>query len=170
MCGCHFWYTRYCVPPLQFGGITECLRTFPFAFERPSIPVIWWLLTYSTPLTDNQHMFRWQQPRRVKVSDDLNQRGLSWSWVEKCLRLRASACVCVRLCACRKLNIRTRLLFKDFRDVLYIYIKVDYISVLFAVLYRRTSIEGGAHMLYVNSWTLDAFTKKNVGSMCDPHP
>ena len=33
----------------------------------------------STPLTDNHHnMFRWQQPRRVKVSDDLNQRGLSW--------------------------------------------------------------------------------------------
>ena len=33
----------------------------------------------STPLTDNQHnMFRWQQPHRVKVSDDLNQRGLSW--------------------------------------------------------------------------------------------
>ena len=32
----------------------------------------------STPLTDNQHnMFRWQQLRRVKVSDDLNQRGLS---------------------------------------------------------------------------------------------
>ena len=33
----------------------------------------------STSLTDNQHnTFRWQQPRCVKVSDNLNQRGLSW--------------------------------------------------------------------------------------------
>ena len=34
----------------------------------------------STPLTDNQlNMFRWQQRRRVEVSEGLSQRGLSWS-------------------------------------------------------------------------------------------
>ena len=32
---------------LQTGGIAECLRTFPSAFERPSLPVVRWLLTYS---------------------------------------------------------------------------------------------------------------------------
>ena len=33
----------------------------------------------STPFTDNQHnMLRWQRPRRVEVSEDLSQRGLSW--------------------------------------------------------------------------------------------
>ena len=40
MRGHHFWYIRYRVPPLQSGGITECLRTFPFVFERLSIPVV----------------------------------------------------------------------------------------------------------------------------------
>ena len=28
MCGCHFWYTRYRMPPLQSGSITKCLRKF----------------------------------------------------------------------------------------------------------------------------------------------
>ena len=28
MCGHHFWLTGYHVPPLQSGGITECLLSF----------------------------------------------------------------------------------------------------------------------------------------------
>ena len=50
MRGRHFWYTRYCLPTLQFGGITECLRSFP---PRLSIRVYLSsdnLVTYSTPL------------------------------------------------------------------------------------------------------------------------
>ena len=40
MRGRHFWYTRYCVPPLQSCGIAECLRSFLSAFERLNIPVV----------------------------------------------------------------------------------------------------------------------------------
>ena len=38
--GGHLHYTRYCLPPLQSGGIAECLCSFPSAFERPSVPVV----------------------------------------------------------------------------------------------------------------------------------
>ena len=44
------WYTRCRVPLLQSCGIAECLRSFPSAFDCPSIPAIWWLVTYSTRL------------------------------------------------------------------------------------------------------------------------
>ena len=47
MRGHHLWYTRCRIPLLQSCGIAECLHGFPSAFERPSIPVVQWLLTYS---------------------------------------------------------------------------------------------------------------------------
>ena len=65
---------------VQGGKILADIRTDSFHSGplRPSTQHT------STPLTDNQHnMFRWQQPRRVKVSDDFNQRGLSRSWAVK---------------------------------------------------------------------------------------
>ena len=40
MRGHYFWYTRYCIPSLQFCSITEYLCSFPSMFERPSIPVV----------------------------------------------------------------------------------------------------------------------------------
>ena len=48
MRGRYFWYTRCCVPPLQFGGIAKCLHSFSSTFERPSIPVVRCLLNYSS--------------------------------------------------------------------------------------------------------------------------
>ena len=35
-------------PQLQSRGIAGCLRSFPSAFECPNIPVVRWLLTYSS--------------------------------------------------------------------------------------------------------------------------
>ena len=48
MCGHTFWYTMYCIPPLQSCGTTECLHSFLSTFECQIIPVVWWLQTYST--------------------------------------------------------------------------------------------------------------------------
>ena len=42
------WYTGYCRPLLQSCSITKCLHSFLFALECLTIPVIRWLLTYST--------------------------------------------------------------------------------------------------------------------------
>ena len=38
---------EYCIPPLQSCGISECVGSFPSAFECLNIPVVQWLLTYS---------------------------------------------------------------------------------------------------------------------------
>ena len=48
MHGCHVWYTSYCILPLQSYGIAKCLPSFFSAFECLIIPVVQWLLTYST--------------------------------------------------------------------------------------------------------------------------
>ena len=40
VCGHHFWYTRYHVPPLQSCGIAKCLFSFLSALECPIIHVV----------------------------------------------------------------------------------------------------------------------------------
>ena len=45
--GRHFWHSRYRVPPLQSGGIAECIRSFLPAFECAIILVLRCLLTHS---------------------------------------------------------------------------------------------------------------------------
>ena len=64
-CGCHVWYTRYRVPPVQSCSTAKCSRSFLFTLDCPIIPVVWWFanLLYSIPKVLNSCHFAYRSSR-----------------------------------------------------------------------------------------------------------